>query len=608
MKNSYIQTMKWFFTIIAICFCLSFSLNAQDSRLAQKYYQTGEYEKAAALYIKLYEKNPKQDVYFDRYINSLIASDDVDRARKELDTEIKRRPNDVHLYVTLGNLYEQQYEREKAEQQYEKAIDNLPANISKVSKLGNAFVRLTKFDLALKTYEKGSKLVNNPGVFSYNLAELYRRKGDVENMIIAYLDAVDDRPNRVNSVKSSFQRNVADDQIPKLKELLYKRINDDPDDASYPELLEWVFIHSKDYKKAFRQARSLDRQFEEDGKRIFHIGNIAFNAQAYEAAEQAFSYIVERKGVSCPYYISARTKLLKSQLKSALSLREVPQSRLDTISTAYKTFVDEFGVNTGTSKLLRDYAEFLAVHAKDLDGAIAVLSQMVEKRSINKGEVARAKIQLADYYLMNSNIWDASLLYSQVEKVFREDYVGELARFKNAKLFYYAGNFEWAQEQFDILKASTTKLISNDAIDLSVFITSNLGLDSTDAALVLFSKADLLTVQNRYNEAFEKLDSIVNLFPNHELEDEVIYRKANIYRTLKEYNSAITYYDQLISDFSESLKCDNSMFELAELYEFVIVDLDKAKALYERIFLDYSNSTFAVEARKRYRKLRGDEI
>lgn len=600
--------MKWIFSALVFFCFFGLDLNAQDSRLAQKYYQTGEYEKAAAMYMQLYRKNPKQDVYFDRYINSLIALEDYDKAKKELQVEIKRRPNDVQLYVTSGNLYEQQFQKEKADKEYNKAIENLPANTSIVNKLGNAFIRLTKFDLALRTYEKGSSLLDNPGVFSYNLAELYRRKGDVPNMINAYLDAVKSRPNRVNSVKSSFQRNLADADIDLLKSTLYERINNEPEDSAYPELLEWVFIHSKDYKKAFRQARSMDRQFEEDGKRIYHIGNIAFNAEAYEAAEQAFAYIVERKGVTCPYYISARTNLLKSQLKTALQLAEIPASKLDTISSGYESFISEFGINSRTSKLLIDYAEFLAVHAKDLPAAISVLTGMVEKRSINKREVARAKIQLADYHLMNSNIWDASLLYSQVEKVFREDYVGELARFKNAKLFYYAGNFEWAQEQFNILKASTTKLISNDAIDLSVFITSSLGLDSTDAALILFSEADLYTVQKRYEEAFEKLDSILTEFPNHDLQDEVIYRKANIYREQKSYDQAIAFYDQLIEEFPESIKCDNSMYELAELYEFTVVDLDKAKALYEKIFLDYSNSTFAVESRKRYRKLRGDEL
>ena len=42
------------------------------------------------------------------------------------------------------------------------------------------------------------------------------------------------------------------------------------------------------------------------------------------------------------------------------------------------------------------------------------------------------------------------------------------------------------------------------------------------------------------------------------------------------------------------------------MYENQLSDPEKAKELYEKLFIDFSNSTLAVEARKRYRILRGD--
>ncbi len=47
---------------------------------------------------------------------------------------------------------------------------------------------------------------------------------------------------------------------------------------------------------------------------------------------------------------------------------------------------------------------------------------------------------------------------------------------------------------------------------------------------------------------------------------------------------------------------------MAEMYEFILDDKTKAQELFEKLFLEYTNSTFAVTARKRYRMLRGDTV
>lgn len=576
---------------------------AQDSRLAKKYYQSGEYEKAAALYLQLYHENPNQDVYFNSYISALIELEDYGEAEKSIKSEIKKRPKEVQLYVTYGNLYERNFEPENANKQYKRAIDNLTPNTGQISKLGNAFIRLAKYDLALEAYEKGADILNNPTVFAYNLADLYRRKGDKENMIGQYLNSIADNPRRITSIKANLQRYTDTEDIAEIKKQVYERISIDEDNPVYLEMLEWAFIQEKDYKRAFRQARAIDRATDGSGTRVFNLGNVAYNEGEYEAAQEAFAYLVE-KGVTNRYYFVAKTNILRSKKEQIINQKTYEDAELDSLAAEYKSFVDEFGINTRSSKLILDYAEFLAVNVNDLDLAIETLESLVNTKSVKKSEIANAKINLANYYLMNDNIWDASLLFSQVDKAHREEYVGEIARFNNAKLFYYSGNFEWAQEQFDILKSSTSKLISNDAIDLSVFITANLGLDTTATALSMFAGAELLAVQNRDDEAFAKMDSIILLFPEHDLEDDILYRKAQIYKKQRNYEKSIGLFQEIIEKFPEEIKCDNSIYELAELYETILDEPLKAQQLYEKLFLDYSSSTFAVEARKRYRALK----
>jgi len=221
---------------------------------------------------------------------------------------------------------------------------------------------------------------------------------------------------------------------------------------------------------------------------------------------------------------------------------------------------------------------------------------------------ATAKLNLGDYQLMNGEIWEATLLYSQVDKAFQDDLLGQDARFRNARLSYYTGDFTWAQSQFDVLKASTSKFISNDALDLSVFILDNLGLDTTPEPLKMYAKAELLSFQNQTKEAFTILDEIVLKYPDHSLIDDIWYLKGNIYRKQKKYEEAISFYEKTISADPASIRIDNALFALGELYENNVVDIEKARTYYERIFMEFSDSLYAVEARKRFRQLRGDKI
>jgi TolA-binding protein len=231
---------------------------------------------------------------------------------------------------------------------------------------------------------------------------------------------------------------------------------------------------------------------------------------------------------------------------------------------------------------------------------------MVNLPGVNQYLKAEGKIQLANYYLMQGEQWEATLLYSQVDKEFKDDLLGQKARFSNAKLSYYVGDFQWAQTQFDVLKASTSKLIANDALDLSVFIMDNLGLDTIATPLEIYAQSELLVFQNRFEDALKLWKSIETDFPGHSLADDILYLKAQMYLQQRAYEEAAAMYQKIVDDYGDEIRADNALFALAKLYENQLQDVDKAQELYERLFIDFSNSTLAVEARKRFRILRGD--
>ncbi len=594
---------------LAALILLPLSAMAQpESKLAQQYFNSGEFEKAATLYEKLHKKNSNNDYYFDRYMDCLIALEDFQNAEGILKKQIKKKPKDVQLYVTYGNLYERQLKNDKAEAQYQKAIDKLDADQFIITRLANAFRNLTKYDYAIATYEKGGKLLNDKTVFSYNLGDLYRRKGESVKMIENYLNSLDANAARMNSLQAIFQRYLTEEEFDELKGQLYTRIGDHPEAVQYPELLAWVFIQEKDYRNALRQVTSLDRTLDETGARVFDLGETAERGKDYETAIRAYDYIVEEKGLASGFYIDAKKASLGCKRKKLVQGFDYTEEDLRTLEAEYEVFIDEFGRNKTTAPIIAELASLEAFYLNDRKKAISLLDELINFPGLNRYVLANAKLSLADFYLMDGEIWEATLLYSQVDKEFMEDYLGHEARYRNAKLYYYAGDFEYAQAQFDVLKASTSKLISNDALDLSVFIMDNLGLDTTTRALTLYSEADLLVFQNRFDEAFLKLDSLQTLFPEHSLEDDIFYTKSKIYYKKREFERSAEMLQAIIDKYPEGVRTDNALYELAQLNETHLNNIDRAKELYEKIFIEYSASTFAVDARKRFRILRGDDI
>jgi len=601
--------IKTFFIALVIFLSGAIMLTGQDSRLANQYYRSGEYEQAAEMFKKIWIKSQYNDYYFNRYIESLLALELFEQSEKEIKTQLKKNPNDVHLYVLYGNVLERQVKVDEAEKQYKKAIKELPKDFNKINNLGTAFIRLTKYDLALEAYLKGEAILNKSGAFAYQMADIYKRQGDTPKMIHHYLQSLNNNaPNQLAQMKNFFSRNLTEESYPELKEKLYELTQEEADNTNYPELLEWVFIQEKDYTKALRQSKALDARLEENGSRVFNIASIASNDGAYDTAIDAYQYIVDNKGINSSYYLEARQELLSNKKKKVLYNNAFEKEDLIALRDEYNNYLDEIGRNKQSAYIVNELANLEAFYLDDLDAAIDQLNQMINYPGVNRYVRANGKISLADFYLMNGEIWEATLLYSQVDKEFKEDYLGEKARYKNAKLSYYNADFQWAQKQFDVLKSSTSKLISNDAIDISVFIMDNLGLDTTDVAISLYAQSELLNLQNKFDQAFAKLDTLQQKFPDHSLVDDIYYAKANIFKRQRSYDEAIKMYNHVIENYPEDIRCDNSIFELAQLYENVLGDQDKANDLYEKLFIDYSNSVFAIEARKKYRELRGDNL
>ena len=446
--------------------------------------------------------------------------------------------------------------------------------------------------------------------FNMQITDTYGSLGRNSDMIDEYISLIDFNPSYKNSVQNILTRylqfDTEEDEVYELaKERLIERVQKNPDNLVYTELLIWLYNHKGNYRGALMQAKALDKRTKRGGTDVLNIGMTAKNFGDYKTARNAFEYVLEQ-GKNGPNYLAAEKELLNTLFIEITKERSFTQAEIDQAEQAYNAAIERVGKNNRTYKMLMELAEILAFYGGKPEQAKEIISEIMEIRQLPQLALADAKMLKADIEVMLNNIWDASLLYMQIEKDFKYDVIGSEAKYKNARIFYYVGSFEFAQAQLDVLKASTSKLISNDAMKLAVLITDNLGLDSNYAAMSRFAQADLLLKQHRYDEAFAIYDSIKSEFPYHSLTDDILMRKAEAMQMQGKWSEAVAYLELIYKEHADDVLADDALFQLAEIYENRLRDLEKAKEYYRTIMFDYKGSLHVIEARKRYRILTGD--
>ena len=579
-----------------------------DLELATYYYNTGAFEQARLYLDNLYKKDPST---YDMYLNTLLELEDFDEAEKVVKSRLKKRKDKSMANVDLGSLYLRIGRDEEAQAAFNEALSTLPKGRGPAKRLAESFIKLDQLDLALATYEKAIQEGTDNYGYHYELANLQGLRGDYEGMVDSFMALLLDRPNYLRTVQNSFNRNlrVSTDvrQADMVRRKVLRASQDHPDATVYLELLVWVFNQQRDFMSAMPHVRALDQRNGEGGRRLMELAGVAAKNGDLDTAYECYA-LVSAQGVRSPRYADARQAMLR-----ILTDQVTGQFPLDTIaaldlSDQYRTTLQDLGETPETAGLLADWAWLLAFHLDDATAAQTLLDRAVDMPGLPLDLRSRIKLDLGDVLVFQDDVWSASLLFSQVDLDHKEGLLGQQAKFRNARVSYFTGDFNWAQAQLDILKASTSKLISNDAIDLSLLITDNFNIDTLTAPMEMFARADLLRYRNRLDAALSTLDSLTLAHPGHTLEDEVLLIRADIATQRGDFDSAIGHYRDIVELYAMDILADDALFGLAELHEQQLNDPTTAQGLYERLLNEYPGSLYVVEARKRFRQLRGDVL
>ncbi|MCC2545763.1 tetratricopeptide repeat protein [Hymenobacter sp. BT175] len=574
--------------------------------LAREYVRRADYEKAAFLFGRLRSDEQLAANVLPDYIKALLALKRYKEAEKLVKKGIRQHPEEPTYGLLLGEVYTTAGDTPAATKQYERVVSQLQA--SQVTVVANEFSRRKLPEWAEKTWLRGRELTRSSTEYAPQLIQLYTQNGQTDKVLAETLNLIQGDEQQLPFVRNMLQNSLREEKdFDALEKQLLANVQKFPERAVYSELLLWLQLQRRDFAGALVQAKALDRRGRTGGSRIMDLSAIAQRNKDYESAIDGYGYIIrEYKGG--PFYALARQRLVQTREEQVRNTYPVDPAKIRALLTEYQQVLTDLGKTPETAPVLRNMATLYAFQLDDKPRAMTLLQEVIDMPRASLDVVDDAKINLGDIYLLRGEPWEATLLYSQVEKSHKDSPVGYEAKLRNARLSYYAGDFKLAQSHLDILKQATSREIANDAMQLSLLITDNTAQDTSGIALRDYAAVEQLVFQNKVAEAMKGLDNLLQKYPGHALTDDAWFLKAQLQRRTADYPGALTTLAKITANPKYDILSDDALFLTASIQEENLQDREKAKELYNQLLVKYPGSIYTAEARKRFRKLRGDGV
>ncbi len=606
-KRSYLllpTNMLLRFFLFLISFLLyQFSALAQEDFLAKQYFNDGDFEKAVVFYEKLVEANPRRTDYAEGLVACYQQLERYDEAENFLLEKLNESYAFPTFYIELGYNHTLQNHPEKATQFYDKAIEKIEDNPNFGYSVGYRFQQYAVLDYAIRAYKRAMELKPDLN-YDFQLARIYGEQGEIEKMYQSYLNLIwegrTSRSNVLRNIDDFISEDPNNENNVLLRKVLLKNAQKNAD-LLWNELLSWLFVQQKQYSSAFNQEKAIYKRAEGiNTDRLENLGQIALDDKDFESSTDIFQYIVDNSE-------EPRSKLNAQLHLIDIELENPTPKVLDAVEKQFEDLVAEYGNQSQTLQLQIAYANFLTFKKEQPEPAIKMLKESLEL-SMGRMALAYVKLALGDILVFDQRFNEALILFTQVQKALKNDVLGQDARFKVAQTSFYKGDFDWALTQLKVLRGSTSQLIANDAMQLSLLISDNSLEDSTQTALKKYARADLLAYQNKNQQAIAELEDILQNHKGEKIEDEALLKQAQLLEEQKEYESAEFNYQKIVEFYADGILADDAHFALGELYRNILNQPEKAKNHYEKIIYNYQDSYYFPQARTNFRRLRGDAI
>jgi dTDP-glucose 4,6-dehydratase len=349
----------------------------------------------------------------------------------------------------------------------------------------NRFERHGLKPQAIAILSSAEEILGEIPEISNELAMLYMETGNREkglekytNMMLAGLP--------FETVKPVFESHVTDSlDYVIMQRLLLKKIQEYPEITALSEGLKWTFLKQENWSSAFLYTRSLDKRLKENGTRVYELGQLCQSNKQFNIAIQCFDYCINLKE-ACFDLPACQSALIDVTYEKTI-LSNPDADALIALRNRMRAFETNYGPQEASlnnalklAQLLVRYDSLFQASSPSKSVSENTATKPTENGSneaetllrkylnegsyLKKTSLAKVKMALGDVLLAAGDVWTSELLFAQVEKDFKEEEMGQFAKFKRAELSFYRGDFDWASMQLEVLKSATTQLISTDEV------------------------------------------------------------------------------------------------------------------------------------------------
>ncbi|MDZ7260719.1 MAG: tetratricopeptide repeat protein [candidate division KSB1 bacterium] len=579
-------------------------------KLAQEYEQLGDYNKALEIYRSLFNRNPQNATIYEGLKRNLLRLKLYDEAISITESRLKDR-YDFRLQIDLAEIYYKSGRTEEALRLWNEVIQNQPRDINVYREVANRLLNNGLFDEAVKVYQKGREKVNNPDVFTLELANLYTIRMDYRNAVLEYLKYLKQNPDQLAFVEARIASFTDDPEVAdQVARIIWENVQPGKQGLPLRKLLAGLFLRTGDYNSALEEYKIIDDLLtvkikkETEGQELFTFAQNALREKAYFHAEQAFSLIIS-KYPNSPYITQARYGLARCYQLQGLHYQAL-QAYSDLLNSSPRT--------PQAQDALFQIGEIKLNQLLDPEGARIAFTSLLEKYPASDKQY-EAMFGIGDCLVAQGQLAEARAWYQRPLTEVPQDMRRRISSQEVApKALYELARLDFVEEKFDsaleklsqIYKGSPetgltlNQALVNDALELTLLIEEN---RTNDKTLNLYAQAILLERQHRYEQALDKLKALSEKNSQAPIVDEALLKMGQLQYQLKHFQTAIATYRKLISEYPKSLYVDLAQKRIAEVYEQGLGDLKQAQQEYELFLVNYPQSLLVEEVRKKVRML-----
>lgn len=612
--NNYIQRVFSILLWGSICFGLAIYQNANAQtqnlrnsriRMAQDFERRGQYDAALRTYLSLYNEVNNNQLYYEGVKRNLLRLERYSELTNIIDAQIKRT-NDPRYYADLGNVYYKSGKQDKALDTWHELLKKYRDRKSVYPYVANAMISNRLYDEAINVYTSARQNLQSADLFVFELANLYVIRLNYKAATLEYLDYLENHPNQFSYIEgriASYTKEPESAQT--VAELLRATLEKSGQEYWVRKLLADLFLRVEEYGESLQEFKRLEAmknplqaKGKATGQEIYFFAEKALSAGEYQFAQEAFDLILAKYDQS-PFRLKAFYGLAFSKQKQGLS---------DDAIQSYESLIAFAPRSPWAQEALFQIGEIYLVDLFVVDKALEAYKSLVEKYPAG-GKTVDAYFRIGDCFAAKGALEDAEKWYRKPLTLSQSSWmVKDRALYKTAYIRFMNGQHEAALELLNKVtenmdeKTNAAQNYVNDALELIILIEEN--LKSSTEALDQYGQAQKYKLQKKYSEAVNKLQEILNNFPNAAIVDESLLDLGALENARGNYVAAIDYFQELLQEQSGSAYGPLALKRIGEVYENGLVDLQKAYEVYEQVLINYPNSLYVEEVRQKLRELR----